>query len=75
MRQILDMTRSELWWATIGLASSMLFAGSCTSTLDPVQQFAAANRAVGQWVARHPTEWAVSLGGERTLFRPEFSTS
>ena len=69
------MTRSELSCATIGLVSLALFAGSCMSTLDPVQQLAAANRAVDQWVARHPTEWAVSLGGERTLYRPESSTS
>lgn len=69
------MTRSELSRATIGLVTSVLFAGSCTSTLDPVQQLAAANRAVDQWVARHPTEWAVTLGGERTLYRPESSTS
>lgn len=68
------MTRRELSCATIGLVSSVLFAGSCTSSLDPVQQLAAANRAVDQWVARHPTEWAVSLG-ERTLYRSEFSTS
>lgn len=75
MRQILDMTRFELSRVTIGLVSSVVFAGSCTSTLDPLQQFAAANRAVDQWVGRHPTEWAVSPRSERTLYRPEFSTS
>lgn len=68
------MNRSRLSGATIGLVSSVLFAGSCTSTLDPLQQVAVANRAVDQWVARHPTEWTVSLG-ERTLFRPEVSRS
>lgn len=68
------MSRPKLSGATIGLVSAVLFASSCTSTLDPLQQFAAANRAVDQWVARHPTEWTVSLG-ERTLFRPEVSRS
>lgn len=70
-----DMALSELSRATVGVVSSVLFAGSCTSALDPVQQLAAASRAVDQWVARHPTEWAVSLGGERALVRPEFSFS
>lgn len=69
------MTRSELSSATIGVVSLVLFAGSCASALDPVQQLAAANRAVDEWVARHPTEWSVSLGGERALFRPEVSRS
>lgn len=69
------MTSSEPVRTTMGLLAAVVFAGSCTSTMDPVQQFAAANRAVEQWVASHPTEWAVTLGGERTLFRPEFSTS
>lgn len=74
MRQILDMKRSELSRATIGLISSLLFAGSCTSTLDPAQQAAAAKRAVDEWVAQHPSGWAVSLGSEAALARPEFST-
>lgn len=68
------MIRSDLTSATIGVVASMLIAG-CSSALDPVQQLAAANRAVDEWVARHPTEWAASVSGERTLFRPEFSTS
>ena len=69
------MIRSSVSRATILLAVVLIGGSSCTSTLDPVRQLAAANRAVDDWVADHPTGWWVSLGTERALFRPDFSTS
>lgn len=57
----------------VALVCVLLVTTACNSITGPKSEFAAANRAVNRWVQRHPNGWALNLGGDRALTRPEWA--
>jgi hypothetical protein len=55
------------------LSLPILIAAGCAGPVDPEAEFAAAERAVERWVARHATGWTLQIDATRGLHRPEWS--